>query len=207
MTLYKIDYAIAVLIGFFAGIFAVPTAYAVGVHNAAILLALPWVGAACIVFGVRLGALLARRMPVFSQLSKFAAVGILNTAIDFGILNLLSKASGIFAGLIVGGVNVPGFGAAVFNSYLWNKLWVFHDRKKGESLFGDFPKFFVVTLISVAINSGLIILFTTYIPLLSGLSAGARLNVAKAVATLVTLAWNFAGYKFVVFRRAPDQMA
>lgn len=195
----KTDYAIAFLIGFFSGIAAVPTAYALGSRDPFVLLALPWIGGAAILFGVWLGAMLSRRMPFFWQLGKFGAVGILNTAIDFGVLNLLSLASGITAGFVVGGVNVPGFAAAVVNSYLWNKLWVFQDRQTGESLFGDFPKFFGVTFVGVAINSGLVILLTTYVPIFGGFDAGARLNIAKAVATAVTLVWNFVGYKFFVF--------
>lgn len=197
----KIDYATALLIGFFAGIAAVPTAYVVGVRSGPTLLALPWIGAVCIVFGIWLGGFLSRWMQIFSQLAKFAAVGILNTAIDFGILNILSLASGVSAGLIIGGVNVPGFGAAVMNSYFWNKLWVFQDRKTGESVMRDFPTFFVVTIIGVAINSGLVIFLTTHAPLLSGLAASRRLNLAKAVATIVTLIWNFLGYKLIVFRK------
>lgn len=201
----KIDYAIALLVGFFAGIAAVPTAYAIGVRSGPMLLALPWIGAIGIVFGIWLGGFLSRWMPIFSQLSKFAAVGILNTAIDFGVLNLLSLASGITTGFIIGGVNVPGFGIAVVNSYFWNKLWVFQNRDRGESVLRDFPSFFVVTLISVAINSGLVIFLTTYAPLLSGLAASRRLNLAKAVATIVTLVWNFLGYKLFVFRPTTSQ--
>lgn len=195
----KTDYAIAFLIGFFAGIAAVPTAYALGSRDPFVLLALPWIGAAVILFGVWLGAVLSRRMPFFWQLGKFGAVGILNTAIDFGVLNLLSVASGVTAGFVVGGVNLPGFAAAVVNSYLWNKLWVFQNRQLGERLFADFPKFFGVTLVGVAINSGFVILLTTYVTVLGGFDAGARLNIAKVVATAVTLIWNFVGYKFFVF--------
>ncbi len=199
----KIDYAIAGLAGFLAGVALVPTAYAVGVQSPAALLVLPWIGALCIVFGVWLGGFLSRWMPIFAQLGKFGTVGILNTAIDFGVLNLLSKALGITAGFILGGVNMPGFAIAVVNSYFLNKLWVFRDRQHGESLMRDFPGFFAVTFIGVALNSGLIIVLTTYAPLLSGVAPSLRLNLAKASATLVTLIWNFLGYKLIVFRAPP----
>ncbi|MFY9463224.1 MAG: GtrA family protein [Candidatus Sungiibacteriota bacterium] len=198
----KIDYGIGGLVGFFAGVAMVPTAYAVGVHSPAILLALPWVGAACILFGVWLGGFLSRWMPVFAQLGKFGAVGIFNTAIDFGVLNLLSRASGITAGFILGGVNMPGFAIAVVNSYLFNKLWVFKDNTKGEPFMHDFPRFFAVTFIGVMLNSGLVIFLTTYAPFLSGITPSVRLNLAKASATIVTLVWNFLGYKLIVFRKS-----
>jgi len=201
----KIDYAIGGLVGFFAGLALVPTAYAVGVHNPAVLLALPWIGALCIVFGVWLGGFLSRWIPIFAQLGKFGAVGILNTAIDFAVLNILSKVLGITAGVILGGVNMPGFAIAVANSYFFNKLWVFQDRQKEESLLHDFPRFFAVTLIGVALNSGLIIVLTTYAPFLAGIAPASRLNLAKASATIVTLIWNFVGYKLIVFRASPGQ--
>lgn len=203
----KIDYAIAGLVGFFAGLAIVPTAYAVGVHSAATLLALPWIGAACIIFGVWLGGFLSRWIPMVAQLGKFGAVGILNTAIDFAVLNILSRALGITAGIVLGGVNMPGFAIAVVNSYFFNKLWVFRDRQKGESLLHDFPRFFAITLIGVALNSGLIIVLTTYASFLAGIDPASRLNLAKAVATIVTLIWNFAGYKLIVFRASQDDVS
>ena len=198
----KTDYAIAAFVGFFGGIFAIPTAYNLGLRDPYVLLALPWVGALLWAAGIWLGNILARRVAFLAQFSKFVAVGFLNTAIDFGVLNLLSRLSGVTAGLIIGGVNLPGFLVAIFNSYLWNKLWVFGDRGSGP-LFRDFPKFFAVTGIGVLLNSGIVILLTTYVPPLLGMSAEVWLNASKVAATLITLFWNFAGYKFVVFRTMP----
>lgn len=195
----KTDYAIALLIGFFVGIFAIPTAVNLGLRNIVLVLAIPWVGAVAIGAGVWIGAALARKISFLAQFSRFAAVGLLNTAIDFGILNLLSRASGITAGLIVGGVNLPGFVVAVFNSYFWNKLWVFKDRGP-EPFFADFPKFIMVTGIGVLINSGIVIGLTTYVGSSIGLEGGLALNIAKMAATILTLIWNFVGYKFFVFR-------
>jgi putative flippase GtrA len=110
---------------------------------------------------------------------------------------------GITAGFVIGGVNIPGFLVAVTNSFFWNKFWVFRDRGKGEPLLHDFPEFLAVTIGGALINSGIVIGLTTYVAPLFGLGAGAGLNVAKAAATAVTLFWNFAGYKFVVFRGSP----
>lgn len=222
----KTDYLISALIGFFVGIFAIPTAYNLGLRGLAILLILPWIAAVFWVLGIWFGNRLGRWMAVIPQFAKFVAVGFLNTAIDFGVLNLLSRLSGITAGFIIGGINLPGFLVAVLNSYLWNKLWVFHPvRSKPpqaaavplsaggtsngasdrgpEPLFADFPKFFAVTAIGVLINSGIIILLTTYVPPLFGLGPSYWLNAAKVAATIITLFWNFTGYKFVVFRTMP----
>lgn len=204
----KTDYAIAILVGFFTGIFAVPTALNLGVRSVPILLGLPWAGAGLFAAGMAVAGFLARRMAFFAQFARFAAVGVLNTAIDFGILNLLSLASGVAGGFVVGGVNLPGFGAAVVNSYFWNKFWVFRDRdleKIREPMLADFPKFFSVTLVGLFLNSGIVIVLTTYAPFFAALAASRRLNVAKAIATLANLAWNFAGYKFIVFRSSLEK--
>ena len=107
---------------------------------------------------------------------------------------------GITAGLVVGGVNLPGFIVAVFNSYFWNKFWVFRDRGP-EPLFADFPKFFAVTAIGVIINSGIVISLTTYVPSAFKLEPNQALNAAKVIATIITHFWNFAEYKFLVFRQ------
>ena len=195
----KIDYAIAALIGFFTGIFAIPVLFNIGMRDPVLLLAAPWVGAAAGGAGMRILVLAASRRAVLGQFGIFGMVGLLNTAIDFGVLNLLSWASGVAGGIILGGVNLPGFGIAVVNSYFWNKFWVFKDRGD-RPLFADFPKFFAVTVGGVLINSGIIIVLTTYVPPLGGVGRETWLNVAKAAATIVTLFWNFAGYKFVVFR-------
>lgn len=223
----KIDYAIAALIGFFVGIFAIPTAYNLGLREQVALLALPWTAAALWFLGIWVAGRIGRRAAVIPQFAKFVAVGFLNTAIDFGILNLLSRASGITAGFIIGGVNLPGFLVAVFNSYLWNKFWVFHPvRSKPpqaaadafthrtsngasdrgpEPLFADFPKFFAVTAIGVLINSGIVISVTTYVPPMFGLGPSQWLNAAKVAATIITLFWNFTGYKFVVFDQSKPE--
>ncbi len=65
------------------------------------------------------------KYPIILQLFKFGAIGIINTALDFSILNLSSKALGIESGLSLGGVNILGFIAAVIQSYYWNRYWTF----------------------------------------------------------------------------------
>lgn len=195
----KIDYSIAALIGFLAGIFFIPTAVNLGIRNVGFLLGVPWVLAPLFVFGLWVGEVASRRFAFFRQFSKFVAVGFLNTAIDFGVLNLLSAATGITAGLIIGGVNVPGFIVAATNSYFWNKFWVFA-KVDGNGLFADFPKFFAVVLTGAVLNGSLIAVGTIIAPAFIGLRPTVVLNLVKAIATGVTFLWNFLGLKLFVFR-------
>lgn len=195
----KIDYYLAGFLGFLTGVFVIPTAFNLGIKSQIILLVIPLVLPPVFVLGLWLSNFIARKISFVGQFGKFAAVGFLNTAIDFGVLNILSALSGITAGFIVGGVNVPGFIIALFNSYLWNKLWVFGSKEK-ENLFQDMPKFLAVTFVGLLLNSSIVILATTYVPPVFVESSKAWLNLAKVFATITNLIWNFLGYRLVVFR-------
>ena len=198
----KRDYYLAAATGFFGGIFAAPTLINVGIKNVFLLGALPLIFPPFLILGVWLGKILSGYFSFASQFSKYAAVGFLGAAIDFGVLNILSIALGVTAGLTVGWINIPGFLIAVINAYLWNKLWVFENGIQG-GLFRDLPKFLAVTVSGLLINSGIIVLATTYIPSVGGAAAEVWLNLAKVAATIAVIVWNFSGYKFVVFGPKP----
>jgi len=204
MAISRIDYLIAALVGFLVGVFAIPTMVNLGIHSRVILFVLPLVIPPLWILGVWLGGFLGRWLPFMTLLGKFVAVGFLNTSIDFGILNILSMVSGITKGFIVGGVNIPGFAAAVMNSYFFNKFWVFKDRGD-KGIFDDFPTFMAVTIAGLFLNSTVVILITTYSSPLFGASESTWLNFAKAFAAVVSLGWNFLGYKFFVFRPASSK--
>jgi len=196
----KLDYYLGGFVGFLVGVFGIPTAYNVGIHSQTVLMALPLIGALLFALGIIISHLVARKIHVFRQIGRFVAVGFLNTSIDFGVLNILSLASGVTSGFFVGGVNIPGFVIAVINSYIWNKIWVFEDRENGN-LFKDFPKFLLVTLVGLALNSGIVVTVTTYVHPFLEVNMNTWLNIAKVIATFIVLFWNFMGYKFVVFKK------
>ncbi|MDP3710846.1 MAG: GtrA family protein [bacterium] len=196
----KINYYLAGFLGFLTGVFAIPTVFNLGVKSRIVLLVLPLILPPVFAFGLWFSNLLAKKISFFGQFGRFVAVGFLNTAIDFGVLNILSSLSGVTSGFIIGGVNLPGFTIAVVNSYLWNKLWVFSSKEK-ENLFHDMPKFLVITIVGLLLNSGIVILATTYLSPVFVESPKAWLNLAKVLATITNLAWNFLGYKFIVFAK------
>lgn len=199
----KKDYLIGAITGFLTGALLLVVFYFLDIsfpyQNWVALVLLPILWAAGVWFGDFLGA---RVRPFFSQFGRYAAAGFLSTAIDFSVLNLTSHLTGITAGIIVGWVNAPGFLIAVVNGYLWNKLWVFKDYDK-ENLFHDFPKFFAVGLGGLVINSVLIIALTTYAPtsVIETVGPSKWLNYAKFIANIAVLAWNFTGFKFIVFKK------
>lgn len=65
------------------------------------------------------------RKPIVLQIIKFGAIGVLNTALDFLVLNWLSKIFGISSGSKLGTLNIVGFALAVVQSYFWNRYWAF----------------------------------------------------------------------------------
>lgn len=75
-------------------------------------------------YNQKIAKLLADK-PVILQLLKFAAIGTLNTALDFIILNYLTKSIGITSGVSLGLINIIGFSAATIQSYIWNRAWTF----------------------------------------------------------------------------------
>ncbi len=208
---------------------------------------------------------LFRRYPVLVQLARFVGIGVLNTALDFIIFNFLSKQFSVDRGVALVLVNAVGFTAAVIQSYVWNRSWIFSTSALAGSLFnqvgklilvgglgavamvavlvgakyqfgpsfylviltlflilqlllwkgfglsratgvlsmpGQFTVFLLVSVIGYALNSGMVYAGVAILPGL-GLSLNPDLlkNTAKIIATLVSLVWNFLGYKLFVFKR------
>ena len=200
-------------------------------------------------------------MALIIQLISFAGIGILNTAIDFAVLNLFASAFGVYTGIGIGLINAVSFTVAVFHSYYWNKVWafgrdntglvrsvgrfiaaailgglvlvlvIFGSRQQygwtfylivlsgiglGEIIlwivFGlkvpaldgaqkEIGTFIGITLIGLLINSGIVAGVTNFVPPAFSLNQELWTNLAKAAATAVSLIWNFAGYRLVVFKR------
>ncbi len=199
----KKDYKVAIIAGFITGVFLLPSLKNMSIEDGIVVYGLPFVIPVLWVFGLWLGKVLSKWLPVIYQFAKFVVVGFLNTSIDFGVLNLLSMFSGLTTGVLVGGVNIPGFTLAATNSYFWNKFWVFaHKREPGQKVdYSDFFTFVVVVIIGIFINSGIVIFLTTCVDPLFNLSPERWLNIAKVCATAISLIFNFLGFKFLVFRK------
>lgn len=196
---------------------------------------------------------------VIYQFLRFACIGFLNAALNFLVLNSVSKALNISQGWPLGGVEVLAFLVAILQSYTWNKTWTF-GRETGVSLWQNIIRLFLVGLLG-ALTVGLIFIssrfsppFYFYLVLLAvylifetvlwkafgfhladwdhqdhsfviffivtliGLGINAALtsvisshlhlthsdldkNLSLALATGVSLFWNFVGYKVVVFKK------
>lgn len=215
-------------------------------------------------YNQKLTQLLAEK-PVILQLLKFAAIGSLNTALDFIILNYVTKSFGVTSGLNLGLLNFISFSTAMIQSYLWNRAWTFAattlsplrnlfrliivgglgfgsfalvfigglysvvdtyylfilivfliaeiliwygfglnlSQKVDVGASHQFGVFMIVSLIGLVINSAIIVGASIALaPMLTSMiNADTIKNVAKILATAVSLIWNFVGYKLIVFKK------
>jgi putative flippase GtrA len=134
------------------------------------------------------------------QFGRFLIVGTLNTAIDFGTLNLFSWLTGIYGGVRLAPINVLGVLVALTNSYLLNKYWTFKAPVHPGRRVGHFV---LVSLIGMGINTALVVALTHFVMRPPALTLQLWENLAKALATGGTLLWDFFGYKFLVFHTPP----
>ncbi len=151
------------------------------------------------IIGFYVAKLIGKKFLIVFQFAKYALVGLANTAVDFGVLNLLAWVTGKYEGSIVGLINIISFAVAVVHSYFWNKFWTFENKKKVNTVI-QFIQFIVVSIIGMLINTAIVYIMSTLVQPACGLGPRAWLNMAKIIATVVSLIWNFIGYKLIVFK-------
>jgi len=144
--------------------------------------------------------LLSKKIPVIFQAGKFISVGILNTMIDWGVLNVLMLLTGIVAGngyKIFKGIS---FLVAVFNSFIWNKLWTFKKQDTGKTQ-KELIQFLTFSVIGFIINVGVASFVVDIIGPKAGISKELWGTVGAAAATVFSMTWDFIVYKFIVFKK------
>ena len=135
--------------------------------------------------------------PIVQRLGRYLTVGALSTLIDIGL----------FAGL-TGGLGWPTLAAnslsyslGLLNGYTLNRRWTYGDGMPTvtHQLLGQqFVRFVLVSLAALMINTTLVFLLT---PLLERLTSSTdSVLFAKAMATGVSLGWNFLLNHFWTFR-------
>lgn len=124
---------------------------------------------------------------------KFAMVGSIGAVVDFSVLNLAHKVFGL--PLVVS--NTLSFSLAVLSNFTWNRLWTFPESRT-RPIRSQLPQFALVNVIGLVINNlilvGLHALFSHYIP------DPWDYNLAKAVAIVIVLFWNFGANRLWTYR-------
>ena len=146
-----------------------------------------------------------------AQVGRFGIVGIANTAIDFALLNIISRATGWPDQI----ANIPAVIVAIIFSFFANRHFVFKAGEK-KDIWRQALEFFPITAFGLIVIQGVIIWFFEGVwtwPVNIGVNIASALgllhfvdrqfivtNGVKVVATLASLIWNYIMYKKVVFK-------
>lgn len=136
---------------------------------------------------------------VLYQFAKFAAVGTLNTFINFGVLNFLSLFFGKASGPLIPVFATAAFLAATTNSFFWNKFWTF--GAKGAAEAKETLEFYLVSVGGWALNVSVVSIVVNYLRP-EGVSPQLWLNAGGMAGVAASFLWNFLFYKYIVFKKS-----
>jgi putative flippase GtrA len=210
------DYLLATVSGLLIGLLLIPTLATVkpSLYEALKFVIIP-VFAVIVPVGLVVASWIGRRFPIIWQLAKFIVIGVLNTLVDIGALAFMlgiaaASSSQIGADDVLITLFIPltfytlyksiSFIIANINSYFWNKYWTFEaNEEKNPS--AEFVQFFVVSFIGFIINVAAASLIFSFFHQLGNLTPEQWGLIGAAFGSISGLAWNFIGYKFIVFKK------
>jgi len=125
---------------------------------------------------------------------KFAAVGVIGAAIDFGVMNTLTQVIGML--LVTAGT--ISFICAVVSNFIWNRFWTYPDSRS-RPIARQLVMFFAVNIAGVAIRIPILHYIEPpmirvmerlnfRVPLSSDFLAK---NLTLALAVGIVMLWNF----------------
>ncbi|MFZ1360589.1 MAG: GtrA family protein [Candidatus Saccharimonadales bacterium] len=132
-----------------------------------------------------------------SKQARFGVVGIINTAVDFIVLNILVS----FFGVSIVPANIISTTSAMLTSFGLNRKVVF--RASEGSAVRQLALFFVVSLTSIWLVQSTVMLGAFHIlQSVTPWHHAVLLNIAKLCGISVGFVWNYLGYNYLVFRGA-----
>ncbi len=140
---------------------------------------------------MRLPSSVSHQIRIFvAELTKFGLIGIVNTALDFAILNLLHFGFGVgpLTSKCVSTV------IAATSSYFMNRHWTFRHRAR-SGMRREYVLFFLLNLIGLAI--GLICIAVVRYG--QGLDSPAAINAANLAGLVIGTVFRFWSYRRWVF--------
>lgn len=161
-----------------------------------IILIFPFLAAFCL----WVASLIGKKFISIYQLAKFLLIGIMATILDLGLLNVFLAATGKNSGYGYAAFKGISFIFATIVKYIPDKYWAFK-KKEGSDIKKEFGQFFAVTAAGLAINVAMASIIVNYIGPQFGLDAETWGKIGGIGATIAVFAWNFVGYKFIVFKK------
>ena len=129
-----------------------------------------------------------------AQKLKFGLVGIANTALDFAILFLL-----VNFGLDRIPANYISTGISFIFSFFVNRSFTF--KSKNGNVKKQFALFLVITMFGLWVLQPIVIAAVSEALEPAGLASAVTLFLAKLLATVVSLVWNYIMYARFVFKQ------
>lgn len=207
----KKDLLFSILLGLLIGVLAMPVLKAIksDLYEKIHLMIIPLFLIAA-PLGMLIANFIGRKVSIIWQVAKFGVIGVLNTLVDWGVLAFLiflfrkyfsiESTDLFFAGLTFYSIHkAVSFVIANINSYYWNKYWTFASRVVQKTK-AQFLQFFVVSVVGFGINVGIASYVFKSISPIAGLNFDQWGIIGAAVGSIAGLVWNFAGYKFIVFK-------
>ncbi len=197
----KIDAIIAAAIGeitalYFINLFGEANLGIVNSYLWALAVIFPLLSAFCLWVAFLVG----KKFLFIYQLAKFLLIGVAATIFDLGTLSLFINLAGATSGAAYNVFKGISFVVATVLKYIPDKYWAFK-KKETAGIKKEFSQFFAVTLIGLGINVGVAHVIVNVIGPQFGLPAKLWANLGGIGAVIVTFAWNFVGYKFIVFKK------
>lgn len=215
-SMSKKDYAFGIIAGLLIGLLMLPIVKAAKpeLYTRFAIIILPFFLIGTPV-GLVVAKLISRKISIVWQIGKFGVIGVLNTLVDIGSLALITFLLRSTADidpkkelLVISGVAITiysiykaiTFIIANVNSYFWNKYWTF-EQGAAKKTRAQFFQFFIVSIIGFIINVLVAsIVYKSLDVLLPGTTDDQKGLLAAAAGSVLGMAWNFIGYKFIVFK-------
>ena len=127
--------------------------------------------------------LIAKFLIKYNKFIKFSIVGFSNLFISLAVYYVL-----IFLSINYQIANTVGFLVATFNSYFWNKLWVFKNNKNKIS---DIIKFYIVCLLSWLLSTILLYIWIQKLGISDKIAPIVNLCITTPLNYLMNKLWVF----------------
>lgn len=124
-------------------------------------------------------------------LARFAVVGAIATAIDFGVFAALVFAAGLHAGPS----NVVSFATSLVVNFNLNRRWTFRQRKDAKTAARQGGRFMIAYAGGLALSTAIVVGLATLMPELW----------AKIISVPIVFVYNYACAKLWVYREASQK--
>jgi putative flippase GtrA len=141
-------------------------------------------------------ALLSKRLMNYREsrrFIRFAMIGVVGTAVDFGLLIVFKELVGLPTLL----ANTLSYGAGIVNNFVLNRIWTYPDSHSRNALL-QLVQFGLVSVTGLLLNNLIVYWLDQPLGNLVG-AADYGYLIAKVFATGLVMVWNFVVNRFWTF--------